>query len=168
MSIVEDAVAAIHAGEPVVLPFDTVYGLASAASEEAVRRLYQLKGRAARQPTALVVRDVDHLLECIPELRDAEAKARALLPGPYTLILPNPAHRLRWLTGENENAIGIRVPALRGLAAEVLATVGVVAATSANRPGGPDPSTLVSVPEEIRAGAGAVVDGGALPGTPST
>ena len=168
MSAVENAVAAIHAGEPVVLPFDTVYGLASAASEEPVRRLYRLKGRAQRQPTALVVRDIDYLLECIPELHDAEPQARALLPGPYTLIFPNPARRFPWLTGQNENAIGIRVPALTGAGGEVLATVGALAATSANLPGGPDPATLAAVPEDIRAGAGAVVDAGPLPGTPST
>jgi L-threonylcarbamoyladenylate synthase len=170
MDVVDKAIAAIQAGHPVVLPTDTVYGLvASPYRDEPAWRIYRLKQRPETNPIALLAVDLETLFECVPELRGRTGLvARALLPGPYTLIFPNPAHRLRWLTGENENAIGIRVPALSGLAAEVLATVGVVAATSANRPGGPDPSTLVSVPEEIRAGAGAVVDGGALPGTPST
>jgi L-threonylcarbamoyladenylate synthase len=62
----------------------------------------------------------------------------------------------------------VRVPELTGPGAEVLAEVGAVAATSANLSGEPDPSSLAAVPEEIRAGAGAVVDGGELPGSPST
>ncbi len=170
MSTVDEAVAAIRAGEPVVLPFDTVYGLAADASSEApVRRLYELKGREMTQPTALVARDVDYLLECVPELRGhAVTMARDLLPGPYTLIFPNPAHRFRWLTGANNDAIGVRVPALTGPGAEVISRVGAVVATSANHRDEPDPATIDEVPEDIRAGAAAVVDGGRLPGAPST
>ena len=89
-----------------------------------------------------------------------------LLPGPVTLILPNPAGRFRWLTGTNPEAIGVRVPAFAGPGADVLERVGVVAATSANRPGGRDPKRLDEVPEAIREGAGALVDGGELPGQP--
>src|SRR5207249_10697789 len=99
MSTVDEAVAAIRAGEPVVLPFDTVYGLAADASSEGpVRRLYALKGCEASRPTALVARDVDYVLECVPELGGrAEAIARELLPGPFTRVVPNPAHRYAWL-----------------------------------------------------------------------
>jgi len=152
------------------MPFDTVYGLAADPyHSDHARRLYALKGRAVTQPTALVARDVDYLLECVPELRGRAATlVRLLLPGPLTLVLPNPARRFRWLTGSNPDSIGVRVPELTGAGAELLALVGAVAATSANLPGEPDPSTLTAVPEEIRAGAGAVVDGGELPGSPST
>jgi L-threonylcarbamoyladenylate synthase len=94
--------------------------------------------------------------------------ARALLPGPYTLILPNPAQRYRWLAGTTPEKIGVRVPELSGPGAEVLERVGAIAATSANHHGGPDPRRLEEVPVEIRASAAAVVDGGDLPGTPST
>ena len=165
-----DPVEALRAGKPVVLPFDTVYGLAAEPyHEESTRRLYKLKGRAETQPTALVAADLDFLLECIPELRGRAATlARQLLPGPLTLILPNPARRFRWLTGTNSDAIGVRVPELTGPGHEVLTRVGAVVATSANRPGEPDPRRLEDVPDEIRAGAAAVVDGGELPGTPST
>jgi L-threonylcarbamoyladenylate synthase len=170
MSAIDDAVAAIRRGEPVVMPFDTVYGLAADAYHEAAsRRLYELKGRDESKPSALVACDVDYLLECVPELRGRPATiARELLPGPYTLIFPNPARRFRWLTGPNPDAIGVRVPDVVGPAAHVLARVGSVVATSANRPGEPDPASLASVPQEIRDGAGAVVDGGKLLGAPST
>jgi L-threonylcarbamoyladenylate synthase len=167
---VELAVAAVRAGRTVILPTDTVYGLcASPYRAEPVERLYRLKGRQPSQPTALIASDLDMLFECVPELRGrAGTIARALLPGPYTLILANPARRYRWLTGTNPEAIGVRVPELPGPAAGVLARVGAVAATSANAAGGADPCRLDEIPDELRAKAAAVVDGGELPGTPST
>ncbi|MGZ4308233.1 MAG: L-threonylcarbamoyladenylate synthase, partial [Gaiellaceae bacterium] len=88
--------------------------------------------------------------------------------GPYTLILPNPARRYAWLTGERPDTIGVRVPEPPAGAAEVLDEVGAVLATSANAHGRPDPRRLEDVPEEIRAACGALVDAGELPGTPST
>ena len=165
-----DALEALRDGKPVVMPFDTVYGLAADPSrEEPVRRLYELKGRDETEPSALVARDFGYLLECVPELTGRAASlAQLLLPGPVTLILPNPARRFRWLTGTNPEAIGVRVPAFDGPGAEVLERVGALAATSANHPGGRDPKRLDEVPEEIRDGAGALVDGGELPGSPST
>jgi L-threonylcarbamoyladenylate synthase len=166
----ELAVEAIRAGNPVLLPTDTVYGLcADAYREEPVRRLYALKGRGETQPTALLAADVDVLLDAVPELRGlAGTTVRALLPGPFTLVLPNPGRRFRWLTGDRPETIGVRVPDLPPVTQAVLEQVGAVAATSANLPGGPDARRLEDVPEELRAGAGAVLDGGELPGTPST
>ena len=162
-----DVVAALRAGQPVVLPFDTVYGLAAEPHDEAsTRRLYELKGRPARQPTALVAASVAGLLELLPEV-DATL-AWHLLPGPLTLVVPNPEHRFPWLTGETPDKLGVRVPDLTGATRSVLDAVTAVVATSANRPGEPDPRRLADVPREIRAGAAAVVDAGELPGTPST
>jgi L-threonylcarbamoyladenylate synthase len=164
------AVAALRAARPVILPTDTVYGLcASPYSEEPVRRAYELKGRDPMQPSALLAADVDMLFECIPELRSRLGPLlRALLPGPVTLIVPNPARRYRWLTGSTPDAIGVRVPGLPPPAAAVLSRVGAVMATSANLPGEPDPRSLDEVPDEIVDGCAAVVDAGELPGTPST
>jgi L-threonylcarbamoyladenylate synthase len=170
VTAIDDAVAAISSGQPVVLPFDTVYGLAADPyHDESTRRLYRLKGRDEAKPSALVACDVDHLLECVPELRGRSAMiARALLPGAFTLILPNPAGRFRWLTGPTPDAIGVRVPDVVGPAAHVLARVGAVVATSANHPGGPDPASLEDVPRDILDGAAATVDAGRLQGSPST
>ena len=161
-----DAVAALRAGNPVVLPFDTVYGLAAEPHGAAsTRRLYALKGRVETQPTALVAADVERLLQLFPELPPT---AQALLPGPLTLVVANPRRRFPWLTGTSPDTLGVRVPDLAGATRDILADVGAVVATSANLPGGPDPHRVEDVPEEIRAGAAAVVDGGQLPGTPST
>jgi L-threonylcarbamoyladenylate synthase len=169
-SSVAEAVDAIRRGQPVVLPTDTVYGLcADAYHSEPAERVYRLKGRSQTQPTALLAFDVDVLLECIPELRGRSGSiARALLPGPLTLILPNPAGRFRWVTGERYDTIGVRVPTQDSAGAAVLEQVGCLIATSANLPGEPDPRRLEDVPEEILAGVAAMVDGGELPGTPST
>jgi L-threonylcarbamoyladenylate synthase len=165
-----DAVRALRAGKPVILPTDTVYGLcASAYTSQPAERLYELKGRDAQQPSALLAADLDMLLECVPELRGRAATiARALLPGPYTLILPNPARRYRWVTGATPEAVGVRVPELPPEAESVVAHIGCVVATSANLAGGRDPRRVDEIPEAILHGVGAVVDAGELPGMPST
>lgn len=167
---IEDAIAAIQAGRLAVIPTDTVYGLACTPyREEPVRALSELKRRSPAQPIALVAASLDLLLDCVPEFRGRAAEiARELLPGPYTLVLPNPAGRFPWLTGTRPDTIGVRVPELAGAGGDVLARVGVVAATSANRHGEPDPRRLADVPEEILSAVAAALDGGVLPGTPST
>jgi L-threonylcarbamoyladenylate synthase len=145
----EAAVAALRAGRAVILPTDTVYGLCALPGHENV--LYELKGRDRSKPVALLAADVDALVAAVPGL-DASVIER-YLPGPYTLVV-----------GE----VGVRVPDLPPEAAEVVRAVGVVAATSANVSGGPDPRRVEDVPEEIREACGAIVDVGELPGVPST
>jgi L-threonylcarbamoyladenylate synthase len=163
--LVDEAVEAIEAGKPVVLPTDTVYGLCTRPDASAT--LTRLKGRDEHQPIALLAGDVETLFDKIPELRDQAALVRALLPGRLTLILPNPAHRYDWLTGERHDAIGVRVPELEGAAREIVERAGAVAATSANLHAGPDPRRIEDVPETIREAA-VLIDGGELPGVPST
>lgn len=167
---VDAVVDAIRSGKLAVVPTDTVYGLAATPYREPpVRRLYRAKTRPEDQPTALVAASVELLFECVPELRGRSGMiARALLPGPYTLVLANPARRYRWLTGATPDAIGVRVPDVTGPAQEVLDRVGAYAASSANARGGADPRSLADVPEEILAAADAVLDAGELPGTAST
>jgi tRNA threonylcarbamoyl adenosine modification protein (Sua5/YciO/YrdC/YwlC family) len=167
---VDVAVAAVRAGRPVLLPADGVYGLCASAFREApVRRLYELKGRGDAQPTAMIASSVDMLLECVPELRGrGAALVRALLPGPYTLVLPNPARRYPWLNGASPETIGVRVAHLPTPTQHVLDYVGAVAATSANDPGEPAAARLMDVAARIREGCGAELDAGELSGEPST
>jgi L-threonylcarbamoyladenylate synthase len=152
----------IRAGGVAVFPADTVYGLACDPEKpDAVARLYALKGRAPQKPAAVMFFDRDRAQAALPELgeRTRDALAR-LLPGPVTLLLPNPRHRYQ-LAGET---LGLRVPDL-----PALATVGIpVLQSSANHAGGADPRRLDEVPDEIRRQADLVLDGGELPGTPST
>jgi L-threonylcarbamoyladenylate synthase len=168
--LIERAVTALRAGEPVLLPTDTVYGLCAAADSEApTRNLYRLKGRSDAQPSQLVAASLDGLYDALPELRGEPGEVvRALLPGPYTLVLPNPSRRFRWLNGTRIDTVGVRVPNLPEPSRRVIESVGAVVATSANEPGGASPTTLADVPARIREACGAEVDAGPLPGTPST
>jgi L-threonylcarbamoyladenylate synthase len=167
---VEEAVEAIRSGLPVVLPTDTVYGLCSDGYRAGpVKGLRRLKGTPEEQPISLLALDLDLIVDAIPALRGRWAVlAGAIFPGPYTLIVPNPEKRFRWLAGVDSAKIGIRVPDLPDESRAVLERVGLVAATSANVHGGKDPASLEEIPAEIRRGAGALIDGGPLPGTPST
>jgi L-threonylcarbamoyladenylate synthase len=158
--LVDDAVEAIRAGRPVVLPTDTVYGLVT--SPEHARVLARLKGRDEGQPIALLAADVDAVLELVPEL--PEGVLRALLPGGLTLVLHDPARRF---PGLGDGTIGVRVPVLPPESHEIVRRAGAVAATSANLHGAPDPKRLEDVPAQIRDEA-VVVDGGELPGIAST
>jgi tRNA A37 threonylcarbamoyladenosine synthetase subunit TsaC/SUA5/YrdC len=89
---------------------------------------------------------------------------RAVLPGAFTIVAPNPARRLPWLAGRNPEAIGLRVPDGPEELMRVLEHVPAVAATSANLPGGLNPRRAQDVPFRDCA----VLDGGELRGIPST
>ena len=145
----EEAVSALRAGRAVILPTDTVYGLCALPEQEDV--LYEIKGRDRSKPFALLAADLEALVAALPGL-DRPA-LEPYLPGPYTLIV---------------GSVGVRVPNLPPAAADVVRAVGVVAATSANLSGGPDPRRVEEIPDEIRAACGAIVDAGELPGVPST
>jgi L-threonylcarbamoyladenylate synthase len=161
---VEEVASAIVAGRLVVIPTDTVYGLACRPDrEEAVRALSALKGRSAEQPIALVAASVEALVELVPEI-----EGHPVPRGPLTAVLPNPERRLPWLAGARPETIGVRIPDVSGVAADLLGRVGVVAATSANLHGGADPRRLADVPHELLDAVAVVLDGGELPGTPST
>ena len=149
-------------GGLVVFPADTVYGLGCNPFDEfAVERLYLVKGRSRDKPCAVMFFDLDLALESLPELgpRTCGALGR-LLPGPVAVLLPNPDHRFPFACGDDPDTLGLRV---------IDGTPRVpVLQSSANRAGGPDPRAPAEVPALIRAAADLVIDGGELPGTPST
>lgn len=156
----------VAGGGVAVFPADTVYGLAcDPCSAAAVARLYELKGRPADKPAAVMFFRLDRALAALPELGPRlRAAAQALLPGAVTLLVPNPRERYPLACGPDPATLGLRVPApgpLAGVSIPVLQS-------SANRSGGADPRTLDDVDPAIRARADLVVDGGPLPGTPST
>jgi tRNA threonylcarbamoyl adenosine modification protein (Sua5/YciO/YrdC/YwlC family) len=153
-------------GGVAVFPSDTVYGLACDPSNRiAVERLYDLKRRDPRKPSAVMFFDLEAALDALPELGPRTVEAmRRLLPGPVSLLLPNPAERFPFACGEDPSTLGLRVisvPQLTGVRWPVLQS-------SANLAGGADPRTLDQVPSVLRRAADLVIDGGELPGTPST
>ncbi|MDP9345464.1 MAG: Sua5/YciO/YrdC/YwlC family protein [Actinomycetota bacterium] len=160
-------------GGVAVFPADTVYGLACEPdSKEAVTRLYRLKGRRPGKPAAVMFFALDLAVAAVPEIGPrTELALRTLLPGPVTLLLPNPAGRfpLACATGTGGGGVlGVRVPALPPALAALEAVRRPVLQSSANAAGAADARTLSAVPESIRAHADLVLDGGELPGTPST
>jgi L-threonylcarbamoyladenylate synthase len=160
-------------GGVAVIPTDTVYGLAcNPASATAVRRVYELKRRPPVKPAAVMFFSLQPALKLLAELGPQTRRALgALLPGPVTLLLPNPEQRFPFVcdpSGTGSALLGLRVPAFAGPLA-LLAGVGVpVAQSSANLSGGSDPCSLQDVPVELREGADLVLDGGELHGSAST
>jgi L-threonylcarbamoyladenylate synthase len=160
----------VEGGGVAVFPSDTVYGLAChPESPDAVRRLYELKGREAGKPAAVMFFAAERALAALPELGGRTRGAlERLLPGPVTVLVRNPRRRFPLACGSDLATLGLRTPRLAGGLAP-LGAVGVpVLQSSANASGGPDPRRVQDVPVEIREGADLVLDGGELPGTPST
>jgi L-threonylcarbamoyladenylate synthase len=160
----------LASGGVAVFPADTVYGVCCDPDDErAVRRLYELKGRPAERPAAVMFFALEPALSTLSELQDAERAAlRALLPGPVTLLLPNHRSRYGPACGPDPATLGLRVPCLPGRLAALRSVTRPVMQSSANLSGEADARRLADVPESIRAGADLVLDGGELPGTPST
>jgi L-threonylcarbamoyladenylate synthase len=154
----------IAAGGVALFPADTVYGLAAdPESEEAVERLYAIKGRPPRRPSAVMFFSVGDALAALPELGERTRSAiERLLPGPVTVVLPNPSRRYPLACADTPERIGVRVPALpAGPARPVLQS-------SANPSGGADARRLDDVDPGIRSRVDLELDGGELPGTPSS
>ncbi len=160
--------ACIAAGGIAVFPADTVYGLAcDPENADAVRRLYELKGRPADKPAAVMWFDRAAALEALPELGSrTRAAVEALTPGGVTLLVPNPRGRFPLAAGPagEGGVLGVRIPIVPQLQTVSL----VVLQSSANHAGGPDAREMAGVPEAIRRDADLVLDAGPLPGTPST
>jgi L-threonylcarbamoyladenylate synthase len=160
----------ISVGGVALFPADTVYALGTEPdSREGVDRLYRLKGRVPDKPAAVMFFDLEIALAALPELGPRTREGvEGLLPGGVTLLLPNPARRYPLACGPEPERLGLRVPLLEGELAPLAAVSWPVLQSSANRSGGPDAARLADVDEELRAGVDLILDGGELPGTPST
>lgn len=177
MSLTGDDAARLEqclAGDGVaVIPTDTVYGLAChPESETAMRRVYELKRRPSAKPAAVMFFALEPALATLEELgARTRAALESLLPGPFTLLLPNPAGRFPLACdplGGRTAPLGIRVPALPDRLAALAAVRVPAAQSSANLSGDADPKRLDEVPVALREGASVVLDGGELPGVSST
>jgi L-threonylcarbamoyladenylate synthase len=164
MDIVERAVQVLRRDGTIVYPTDTVYGLgADAFSEDALLRVYEAKGRPLGKPISIAVSDTDMLCAVAAADDFALALIGRFLPGPLTVILEARSCIPSLLTG-GTGRIGVRIPA-HDLALRIIGSFdSPITATSANLSGEPDPAT----PGEVRVPYDLLVDGGSLPGTPST
>lgn len=164
MTLIEKAVSILRHDGIVVYPTDTIYGLGGDAfSEEAILRVYEAKRRPLSNPISIAVCDIDmiHGIARVDEY--AMLFIHRFLPGPVTVVLPARSAVPGMLTG-GTGMIGIRFPD-HPLAIELISRFdSPITATSANITGAKDPVT----PEECRVPHDFLIDGGRLPGTPST
>jgi L-threonylcarbamoyladenylate synthase len=149
---------------------DTVYGLACEPdNEEAVARLYRIKGRRPTKPSAVLFFSLELALSALPALAPRTvAGLEGLMPGAVTALLPNPERRFPLACGPDPETLGLRVPALHPAAAALAAVRWPVLQSSANHAGGAEARRLADIPEPIRAAVDLVLDAGELEGVAST
>ncbi len=152
---------ALRAGELVVFPTETVYGLGANASDPAaVRKIFQVKGRPADHPVIVHLDNPRYLHRWVADMPDsAEKLAARFWPGPLTLILPKAENVNDIVTG-GQDSIGIRVPS-HPIAQQLLTAFGGgIAAPSANRFGRLSPTKPEHVRDELGTAVEVILDGG--------
>ncbi|MEN6611214.1 MAG: L-threonylcarbamoyladenylate synthase [Methanoregulaceae archaeon] len=164
MDQIERAVQVLSHDGLIVYPTETVYGLgADAFSDEAIGKVYEVKGRLPGKPISIAVSDVDMLAAVAETDCRSEEFIQKFLPGPVTVILRAKRSIPDILTG-GTGMIGVRIPA-HSIPHQIIQLFDApITATSANLSGEKDPTTLAEcrVPHDFH------IDGGHLPGTPST
>ena len=161
------AADAIRAGELVVYPTETVYGLgADALSEDAVERVFVAKERERTDPVSLGVPSLDAAMDYVRPSETEVAFMERFLPGPVTVVVEKREVVPDALTGGQER-VGLRIPD-HEIALSLLERVAPVTATSANVSGRPSITDPADLDPEITAAAAVLLDGGMLPGTGST
>ncbi|HCW00954.1 MAG: L-threonylcarbamoyladenylate synthase [Acidimicrobiales bacterium] len=157
---VDAAVACLRAGGVVVLPTETVYGVAALADDSsAVAELFVRKGRPTDRRVAVLVADLDQARSLAVVDERTIALAEVAWPGPLTMVLPT-------VPGSDEATVGVRCPD-HALVQAVATSVGPIATTSANRSGDPTPADAASAAASL-GGDLLVLDGGRCTGMPST
>ncbi|MBL5974009.1 MAG: threonylcarbamoyl-AMP synthase [Candidatus Leucobacter sulfamidivorax] len=155
---------AIGRGELVVLPTDTVYGLAADAfSPEAVQRLLDAKGRGRQSPPPVLVPNTATLAALAAEVPAAAAAlAEAFWPGPLTIVLlANPS--LSWDLGDTGGTVALRIPD-HELTLELLRETGPLAVSSANLTGEPAARTAAEARRMLGDAVAVYLDAGESPG----
>lgn len=162
---VEAAVAELEAARVIALATDTVYGLAARVGDaEAIREIYEMKGRPADRRTAVLVADIEQAAGLV-EMDGLGARlAGRFWPGPLTIVA---ARRSSSAAGVGDQfTVGVRCPADNVVRA-IAERVGPLAATSANRHGMAPPASAAAV-AVIFPSIGVVIDGGDRAGGAST
>jgi L-threonylcarbamoyladenylate synthase len=157
-------VEALRAGDLVVFPTETVYGLGANASDPAaVRKIFQVKGRPADHPVIVHLDNPRYLHRWVSNMPAAAEKLAARFwPGPLTLILPK-AEKVNDIVTGGQDSIGIRVPS-HPIAQQLLTAFGGgIAAPSANRFGRLSPTKPEHVRDELGTAIEVILDGGESP-----
>jgi L-threonylcarbamoyladenylate synthase len=164
---VVDVLAELRAERPIVIPTETVYGIAARPTAAGIDALFRLKRRPSTKPIPMLGHDVAALSGVVVFDDRARRLATRFWPGPLTLVLPRAEGFTADLGGNGAAGIAVRVPA-DDLALEILRAAGVLAVTSAN-PSGEEPvSTVAAARAAFGGGVRIYVDGGPRTGHPST
>jgi tRNA threonylcarbamoyl adenosine modification protein (Sua5/YciO/YrdC/YwlC family) len=140
-SVLEEAVAAARRGALIVVPTDTVYGVATRPDDpDAVVALFAAKDRPTDLTLPLLVPDLETARTIADLDARAEILAEACWPGGLTIVAPRTEGSATWDLGGDEDTVGVRVPA-HPLALELLRRTGPLAVSSANRSGDPPART---------------------------
>lgn len=161
VAALEVAETVLRGGGTVVLPTDTVYGLAALASVPgATAQLFALKDRPADHPLAVLVAEVEQALTlCVAPSAPVRVWMAEVWPGPLTIVLER-SHAARDLAlGAGPDTIGVRCPS-HGFVRELAARIGPLATTSANRSGQPTPVDARSAAASLAGAVDLVIDGG--------
>lgn len=158
----EIAAEALKTGRLVLLPTETVYGLAADASNpQAVARIFEAKGRPRFNPLISHVANAVDAEDVAVFDTQARALAEAFWPGPLTIVAPvRDRDRVCDLARAGLDSVAVRVPGHPKARAVIAAFGGPVVAPSANRSGRPSPTTFEDALEETGQAVGAAVDGG--------
>lgn len=161
---VAEAARVLRDGGLVVFPTDTVYGIfVDPGNSEAVRRVYDVKGRDSSRPLQLLVAKVQDIALVAKDIPDpAWRAARIFLPGGLTLVLPK-ADNVAPAVVAGGATVGVRVPDMEQCVEVIEAFGSPVAATSANRSGEPSPRTAEEAAAQIGELVDLIVDGGLCP-----
>ncbi len=159
---------ALRRGELIVLPTDTVYGVAALLDEAALARLYAVKGRPEDRPIPVLLSDPDRIEQvCTGVPEAAHRLIQAFWPGPLTLVLPRVSDLPSNLTAGP--TVGVRVPDHDLTRAIIRAAGGALAVTSANLSDSPPALTAQDAFAQLGAAVAYYLDDGpAAGGTPST
>lgn len=159
---IPEAAAALHRGDLVILPTETVYGLAAdAANPEAVARIFAAKGRPRFNPLIAHVDSIGAAARVGVMTPMAGTLAARFWPGPLTLVLPSlPDSPVCDLARAGLDSVAVRVPGHPLARAVIAAFGGPVVAPSANRSGRPSPTTFRDAVEETGPSASVALDGG--------
>ncbi len=155
----------IAAGGVAVFPADGLYGLACDPLDAgAIAKIHRLKGRDDGKPSAVMYFSPLAIRELVSQLgRRTKAAVSALMPGPVTLVVANPQRRYPLACRQDPERLGIRL-----IGGPLAGTMCPIFQTSANLSGEPAPARFEDVPESIRDRVDLAIDGGELPGLPST
>jgi L-threonylcarbamoyladenylate synthase len=155
----------IAGGGVAVFPADGLYGLACDPLDAgAIAKIHRLKGRDDGKPSAVMYFSPLAIRELVSQLGPrTKAAVSALMPGPVTLVVANPQRRYPLACRQDPEQLGIRL-----IGGPLAGTMCPVFQTSANLSGVPAPARFEDIPKSIRDGADLAIDGGELPGLPST